>query len=68
VQIQAIMDKIILYVKESYYELINKVSWPSMSSLQSTTTVVLVASVVMSLLIFLMDFFSKQLMALVYSL
>jgi len=62
------MDKIILYVKESYYELINKVSWPSMSSLQSTTTVVLVASVVMSLLIFLMDFFSKQLMALVYSL
>jgi preprotein translocase subunit SecE len=62
------MEKLTLYIKESYNELINKVTWPSMSSLQSTTVVVLVASVILSLIIFLMDLFSRQFMGLIYSL
>jgi len=61
------MDKITLYLKESYDELVNKVSWPSWSNLQSTTLVVIIATIILTLLIFLMDLISKQALQLVYS-
>lgn len=62
------MEKVKLYILESYNELVNKVTWPSWGNLQSTTLVVAVASVILSLLIFLMDGFSKNLMSLIYGL
>jgi len=49
------MDKLQLYIKESYNELLNKVTWPSLSSLQQSTVVVLVASLILALVIFLLD-------------
>jgi preprotein translocase SecE subunit len=49
------MESLQLYVKESYNELVNKVTWPSLSSLQQTTVVVIVASIIFSLIIFVMD-------------
>lgn len=49
------MDKISLYLKESYNELLNHVSWPSMAQLQESTIVVLVTAGVLALLIVLMD-------------
>lgn len=61
-----IMDKLILYIKESYNELINKVTWPTWSNLQSSTVVVLVASLILALLIFVMDLISKGVLDRVY--
>ncbi len=43
-------------MKESYDELVHKVSWPTWKDLQSSAIVVLIASVIIALLIFLMDF------------
>jgi preprotein translocase subunit SecE len=53
------MDKIRLYIKESYNELVHKVTWPTWSSLQSNTILVIVASVIFALLILVMDAISK---------
>ncbi len=60
------MDKMVLYIKESYNELLNKVTWPTWANLQSSTTLVIVGSVILALLIFGMDVISKQLLSLVY--
>ncbi|MEM7106029.1 MAG: preprotein translocase subunit SecE [Bacteroidota bacterium] len=49
------MDKILIYFKESYTELVHKVTWPTWGELQSNTVLVLVASVIISLIIFVMD-------------
>lgn len=49
------MDTVRRYFVESYNELVNKVTWPSLGDLQSTTIVVLVASLVIALVIALMD-------------
>jgi preprotein translocase subunit SecE len=47
---------LITYIEESYEELVHKVTWPTWSELQSTSVVVLVASVLFSLSIFAMDY------------
>ncbi len=60
------MNRLVLYVKESYNELINKVTWPTLANLQSSTTLVLVASLILSLIIFVMDVISKQSLGLLY--
>lgn len=60
------MDKVRLYVKDSYNELVNKVSWPEWQMLQSSTVVVIIASLIIALIIFLMDAISKQALGLVY--
>ena len=54
-----VMDKIKLYFKESYNELVHKVTWPSWSSLQSNTILVIVASIIFALFILVMDAISK---------
>ena len=50
------MSKIVNYVKESYDELLHKVSWPTYKELQSSAVVVAVASLIIALMIFVMDF------------
>ena len=49
------MEQVLEYIKESYNELVNKVTWPTWSSLLSNTRLVLVASLIIALIIFLMD-------------
>jgi preprotein translocase subunit SecE len=49
------MESLVLYVKDSYNELVHKVTWPSWPSLLSSTRLVLVASVIIALIIFVMD-------------
>jgi preprotein translocase subunit SecE len=49
------MEKLTLYLKESYNELLRNVSWPTAAQLQESTIVVLVTSGVLALLIFVMD-------------
>ena len=60
------MQRLILSIKESYNELINKVSWPSWPELQSSTILVLIASLIIALLVFLMDTVSRQVVDLIY--
>ncbi|MBP7209832.1 MAG: preprotein translocase subunit SecE [Paludibacteraceae bacterium] len=50
------MKKIINYFKESYYELTQKVSWPTWDELQNSSIVVSIASLIIALLVFVMDF------------
>ncbi len=50
------MNKIAIYFKESYKELTEKVTWPNWAQLQQSTMIVLVATLVITALISLMDF------------
>ncbi|HEY9535699.1 MAG TPA: preprotein translocase subunit SecE [Mucilaginibacter sp.] len=43
------------YIKESYIELTQKVTWPTWRELQSSSVLVLVAAIIIALLIFGMD-------------
>jgi preprotein translocase subunit SecE len=60
--------KIKTYFQEAYNELMHKVSWPTWNDLQSSTIVVMIASVIIALIIFAMDYTVENLMGLVYSL
>ena len=53
-------------IKESYNELVNKVSWPTKSELANSTIVVMVASIIASLVIWVIDLCINELMHLVY--
>ena len=44
------------YLSESYNELMNKVSWPTWKELQGSAIVVLVSALILSLVIFIMDY------------
>lgn len=50
------MEKLTLYLRESYHELVKNVSWPTAAQLQESTMVVLVTSGLLAALIFGMDF------------
>ena len=54
------------YIKESYNELVNKVSWPSSSQLQSSTIVVMVASLLFAIVVLAMDLSFENIMAAIY--
>ena len=54
------------YLKDSYKELVEKVSWPSFSSLWSSTIVVMVASLIFALVVAAMDITFDSMMKLIY--
>jgi preprotein translocase subunit SecE len=58
--------KIGTYFKESYNELMHKVTWPTWSELQGSATLVLVTSVLLALVIWVMDFAFDKVMSTVY--
>ena len=58
--------KIGAYIKGSFDELLNKVTWPTWEELQSSAVVVAVASLIIALIIFLMDSVFSKLMELFY--
>jgi preprotein translocase subunit SecE len=62
------MNKITTYFKESYRELVEKVTWPTWIQLQQSTVIVLVATVIITAMVWMMDFSSNQLLKLIYSL
>jgi len=62
------LNKITTYLKEVYVELLHKTSWPSFKELQKESLIVLIASVVFSLLIMVMDGTFKKVMDLIYNL
>ena len=54
------------YIKDSYKELVEKVSWPSFSSLQNSALLVMVASLIFALVVLVMDFSFEGIMKMVY--
>ena len=60
--------KIKLYLQEAYDELVHKVTWPTWKELQSSALVVMVASLIISLLIFAMDLSFRNILHFIYGL
>mgnify|MGYP002509705843 FL=1 len=54
------------YIKDSYKELVEKVSWPSFTQLQSSTIVVMVASLIFAIIVLVMDVSFETVMQGVY--
>ena len=60
------MTKISNYFRDSYKELVEKVTWPTWAELQQSTMIVLGATIVITLLIALMDFAAGGVLKQVY--
>ncbi|MCC7051075.1 MAG: preprotein translocase subunit SecE [Bacteroidia bacterium] len=60
------MSKIKTYFEETYSELIQKVSWPTWAELQSSSVVVMIASVIIALLVLGMDTSFRVIMESIY--
>ncbi len=58
--------KFINYCKESYDELVHKTTWPSRSELTNSAVVVLSASLLIALVVFVMDFVFQNVMEFIY--
>jgi len=54
------------YCRESYNELVHKTSWPTMSELSNSAVVVLTASLVIALIVFLIDLGFENIMTFIY--
>jgi preprotein translocase subunit SecE len=54
------------YARESYDELVHKVSWPTWSELQNSAIVVSIASLIIALIVFAMDSSFETIMKLFY--
>ena len=54
------------YVKESYNELVYKVSWPTKSELSNSAVVVMFASLIIALVVFVMDQCFDHIMHFIY--
>jgi preprotein translocase subunit SecE len=62
------MNKISTYLKESYRELIEKVTWPTWLQLQQSTVIVLVATLLITGVVWVMDLVAQQALKFIYSL
>jgi len=62
------MNKVSAYVKESLHELTEKVTWPMWGQLQQSTVIVIVATIVITAMVWVMDIASENLLKLIYSL
>ena len=62
------VNKVTNYFKDSYKELMEKVTWPSWSELQQSTVIVLVATLLITVMVYVMDVFSNGVLKFIYSL
>ena len=62
------MNKIGAYFSESYKELLEKVAWPTWVQLQQSTIIVLVATLLITAIVFVLDLASKGLLNFIYGL
>ncbi|MDR1557175.1 MAG: preprotein translocase subunit SecE [Tannerellaceae bacterium] len=60
------MKKILNYFKESYNELVYKVSWPTRIELSNSAVVVMFASLIIAVLIFVVDLGFENIMQIFY--
>ena len=61
------MQKLVEFFKESYEEMVHKVTWSKYSDLQSSSVLVLVASLIFALLIGLIDLVFENSMSWFYN-
>ncbi|MBL7744487.1 MAG: preprotein translocase subunit SecE [Chitinophagaceae bacterium] len=61
------MNKIASYFKDSFKELTEKVTWPTWTQLQQSTMIVLVATLVITALVSLMDFAAGGALKFIYN-
>lgn len=59
--------KFINYLKDCYNELVHKTSWPTRQELTSSSVVVLVASVIIAIAVWIMDFSFEKIMHFIYT-
>ena len=62
------MNKFSVFVRDSYKEMVEKVTWPKWEQLQQSTMIVLGATLFITGLVFLMDLVAKNSMDFIYSL
>ena len=62
------MNGVVLYIKESYNELVHKVTWPSWTNLLSSTRLVLIGSIIFALVVFVYDTISNGVLSNIYTL
>ncbi|MCQ2345739.1 MAG: preprotein translocase subunit SecE [Paludibacteraceae bacterium] len=60
--------KLVENIKESYTELVHKVSWPTFAELRQSAVLVLIASIILALVVWLMDLCFENLMTFIYGL
>lgn len=60
--------KLIESVKESYVELVEKVNWPSRKELSQSAVLVLIASIILALVVWLIDTVFEKFMLFIYGL
>jgi preprotein translocase subunit SecE len=60
------MKQLRIFIEEAYQELRFKVSWPTWAELQASTGIVLITSAILSIIVFLMDLVSRELLDLFY--
>jgi preprotein translocase subunit SecE len=61
------MNKVSTYFRESYRELLEKVSWPTWTQLQQSTVIVLSATVLITTIVWAMDLIAQSGLKLIYS-
>jgi preprotein translocase subunit SecE len=62
------MNKFTVFLKESYQELVERVSWPKWEQLQQSTMIVLGATLFITAIVAIMDFLASGSMKFIYSL
>lgn len=60
------MAKVLDFIKDSYLEVTEKVTWPTWAQLQNHAVIVLIASIIIALVIFVMDKVSSNVLELLY--
>ena len=68
VQTRITMKRLVNYLRESYNELVHKVTWPTLKELQNSALVVMVASLIFALIVFAMDFSFQKILEGIYKL
>ena len=62
------MNKLPAYLRDSYKELVEKVTWPNWEELQQSTMIVLGATALITLVVYLMDTVANGSLKVIYSL
>jgi len=62
------MRKLINNLKDTYVELVKKTTWPTWDKLMNSALLVMVATVIIALMLFVVDFAFQHLMTLIYTL
>jgi preprotein translocase subunit SecE len=56
------------YIQAADDELVHKVTWPSWDELQQTTIIVIVSLIIVTMVIFRMDFAGENVLSMIYKL